>query len=139
MPSRPSFEAANKDHRIVWGENHRKVPQLKKFLHEVDTQVSKSLVLDYTDGEKELTQLAGKFNSFPNPKPTTLIERFILQTTEADEWVMDFFAGSGSTYHAAVSAQHDDRKRRKVLVIEAGAHFASTLLPRIKKVTSARV
>ena len=138
-PSRPSLEVADQDRRIVWGPDHKKVPQLKKFLHEVDTQVSKSLLLDYTDGEKELTQLTGKSNSFPNPKPTTLIERFILQTTDADEWVMDFFAGSGTTFHAAISARHDDRQRRRVLLIEGGAHFEPVLLPRLKRVGAAWV
>ncbi|KAB2927248.1 MAG: site-specific DNA-methyltransferase [Candidatus Contendobacter sp.] len=61
-----------------------------------------------------MTHLTGKSNSFPNPKPTTLIERFILQTTDADEWMMNFFAGSGATFHAAISARHDDRQRRRV-------------------------
>jgi adenine-specific DNA-methyltransferase len=138
-PSRPSLEMMQKDDRIFWGPNEKKTPRLKKFLHEVDTQVSKSLILDYTDGEKELTQLAGKSNTFPNPKPTTLIERFILQTTDADEWVMDFFAGSGTTFHAAVSARHDDRQRRRVLLIEGGAHFEPVLLPRLKRVGAAWV
>ena len=138
-PSRPSFEMMDKDSRIFWGPNEKKTPRSKKFLHEVDTQVSKSMILDYTDGEKELTQLTGKSNSFPNPKPTTLIERFILQTTDADEWVMDFFAGSGTTFHAAVSARHDDRQRRRVLLIEGGAHFEPVLLPRLKRLGAAWV
>ncbi len=144
-PERPagmssSFEEMDADHRIVWGDwnpKKPKVPQVKRFLHEVDTQVSKSIVLDYTDGEKELTNLTGKIRSFPNPKPTTLIERFILQTTDADEWVMDFFGGSGTTFHAAVSAQHDDRQRRRVLLIEGGRHFEPILMQRVKRVSAA--
>ncbi len=137
-----SFDELARDDRIVWGEwnpQKPKIPQVKTFLHEVDTQVSKSLILDYTDGEKELTHLTGKTRSFPNPKPTTLIERFILQTTDADEWVMDFFAGSGTTFHAAVSARHDDRQRRRVLLIEGGAHFEPVLLPRLKRLGAAWV
>lgn len=123
--------------RIVWGEDERKVPRHKKFIHEVDTQVSKSIILDYTDGEKELTHLAGKSRSFPNPKPTTLIERFILQTADHSEWIMDFFAGSGTTFHAANSARHDDRQRRRVLLIEGGPHFEPVLMARVKRVSSA--
>jgi len=134
-----SFSFFEKDHRIVYGDSEKKIPQLKKFLHEVDTQVSKSLVLDYTDGEKELTHLTGKTRSFPSPKPTTLIERFILQTTDVDDWIMDFFAGSGTTFHAAISARHDDRQRRRVLLIEHGSHFDSVLLTRLKRVSAAWV
>ena len=52
---------------------------------------------------------------------------------------MDFFAGSGTTFHAAVSARHDDRQRRRVLLIEGGAHFEPVLLPRLKRVGAAWV
>ena len=134
---RGSFEALDADNRIVWGATESKTPQLKKFLHEVDTQVAKSVVMDYTDGEKQLTELAGRTNSFPNPKPTTLISRFVLQTADADEWVMDFTGGSGTTAHAVAEAFHTDRLRRKFLLVEAADYFDTTLLPRVKRVFAA--
>jgi adenine-specific DNA-methyltransferase len=137
QPERGSFESLNDDHRIVWGVSEAKTPQLKKFLHEVDTQVAKSVVMDYTDGEKQLTELIGTTNSFPNPKPTTLISRFILQTADADEWVMDFTGGSGTTAHAVAEAHHTDRLRRKFLLVEAADYFDTTLLPRVKRVFAA--
>jgi len=133
---RPSFWGLHADHRIYWGDPYSKkikVPRIKTFLHEVITQVAKSVMLNYDDGEKDLTELTGKTNSFPNPKPTTLIKSFILQTTDAEDYVMDFFAGSGTTWHSALSASHDDRQRRKVLLIECGAHFESVLLPRVQR------
>jgi adenine-specific DNA-methyltransferase len=40
------------DNRIVWGDNESSVPQYKRFLHEVETNVAKSVIHDYTDGEK---------------------------------------------------------------------------------------
>lgn len=137
MPKRTSFESLDADHRIAWGDNETKMPEQKKFLHEIDTQVGKSVVVDNSSGEKELTNITGSSRSFPNPKPTTLIERFILQTTVADEIVMDFFAGSGTTFQAVQSAFHDDRKRRKVILVEAGKHFDAVALPRIKCVSAA--
>lgn len=136
---RGSFEALDNDHRIVWGLSEAKTPQLKTFLHEVDTQVAKSVVMDYTDGEKQLTELIGSTNNFPNPKPTTLISRFILQTADADEWVMDFTGGSGTTAHAVAEAYHTDRLRRKFMLVEAADYFDTTLLPRVKRVFSASV
>jgi adenine-specific DNA-methyltransferase len=132
-----SFEQLAADNRIVWGEDEAKVPQAKKFLHETETNVAKSVVMDYTDGEKQLTELLGKSNSFPNPKPTTLISRFVLQTADADEWVMDFTGGSGTTAHAVAEAFHTDRVRRKFLLIEAADYFDTTLLPRVKRVFAA--
>ena len=133
-----SFESLNADRRIYFGENENKTPRTKKFIHEVETNVAKSVVMDYTDGEKQLTELFRKTRTFPNPKPTTLISRFILQTTDADEWVMDFFAGSGTTAHAVAEAYHTDRVRRKFLLVEAAEHFENTLLPRVKKVFAAK-
>lgn len=133
-----SFKELDDDDRIVYGADEKKIPQTKKFLHEVETNVSKSVVMDYTDGEKQLTELTGSTRSFANPKPTTLISRFILQTTDENEWVMDFFAGSGTTAHAVVEAYHTDRIKRKFLLVEAAEHFENTLLPRVKKVFAAK-
>lgn len=128
-PGRPSFESLDLDARIVWGTDEKKIPQIKKFLHEVDTQVAKSVVLDYTDGEKELTNLTGTPNSFPNPKPTTLIRRFIEQTTEPKDWVMDFFAGSGTSGHAVLALEQP----RRFILSEMGSYFDSVTKPRIAR------
>jgi len=128
-PGRPSFASLDRDARIVWGEDEKKIPQIKKFLHEVDTQVSKSVVLDYTDGEKELTNITGTPNSFPNPKPTTLIGRCIEQTTEPKDWVMDFFAGSGTTGHALLALE----QLRRFVLSEMGGYFDTVTKPRIAR------
>uniref|UniRef100_D5X2P0 site-specific DNA-methyltransferase (adenine-specific) n=1 Tax=Thiomonas intermedia (strain K12) TaxID=75379 RepID=D5X2P0_THIK1 len=128
-PNRPSFSSLESDSRIVWGKDEKKKPQIKKFLHEVDTQVSKSVVLDYTDGEKELTNLTGSPNSFPNPKPTTLIGRFIEQTTEPKDWVMDFFAGSGTCGHAVLALEQP----RRFVLTEMGGYWDTVTKPRIAR------
>jgi adenine-specific DNA-methyltransferase len=128
-----SFSELASDNRIVWGENELKIPQKKSFLHETETNVSKSVVVDFTDGEKQLSNLFGRTRAFSNPKPTTLIEKFVNQTTWQSEWVLDFFAGSGTTAHAVIDANRDDGKKRKFLLIEAGGHLETIILPRIKK------
>lgn len=145
MPLRPtqeseervSFEGLDALSRIFWGDTEEKVPRVKKFIHETATQVAKSVVVDYTNGETQLADLVGSTNSFPNPKPTTLISRFILQTADEGEWVMDFTSGSGTAAHAVSEAFHTDRVRRKFLLIEAADYFDTTLLPRVKKVFAA--
>jgi adenine-specific DNA-methyltransferase len=141
-----SFEEMQSDHRVYFGDGQPikfdrktkkpiyKTPRAKKFLHEVDTQVAQSVVLDYTDGEKELTDLFGKTRSFPNPKPTTLISRFVSQASGDGDWVMDFFSGSGTTWQAVANTCRDERVKRKTLLVEGGTHFEDILLKRIKKV-----
>jgi adenine-specific DNA-methyltransferase len=129
-----SFSELEADHRIAWGTDEAKIPQTKRFLHEVETNVAKSVVNDFTDGEKELANLFGKSRMFSNPKPTTLVTRFVQQTTWSSETVMDFFAGSGTTGHAVINLNRSDFGRRKFILLESGEHFETVLLPRIKKI-----
>ena len=131
--TRESFRNHDCKNRIVWGENEERVPRYKRFLHEVETNVAKSVIHDYTDGEKQVANLFGATDVFPNPKPSTLIERFVLQTCRKGEWVLDFFSGSGTTGQAVMDASVVLKGRLKFLLVEMGEHFQSTLLPRIKK------
>ncbi|MEA3405025.1 MAG: DNA methyltransferase, partial [Pseudomonadota bacterium] len=142
-----SFVKMNTNHRIYFGdgspvrhnketgEPEFKVPRLKRFLHEAETDVAKSSFVDTTDGTKELNHVLGGRGSFLNPKPTTLMQRCILQTTRNEDYVLDYFAGSGSTAHAVMSIPHDFGKR-KFLFIETANYFYELLLPRIKKLTA---
>lgn len=131
--TRESFESLMRSERIVWGEDETKIPQYKRFIHEVDTNVAKSFFHDYTDGEKQLAALFGSAGIFPTPKPTTLPMRFIAQTAGAESVVIDFFAGSGTTGHAAINLNRADGGRRRFILVEAGDHFDTVLLPRIRK------
>jgi adenine-specific DNA-methyltransferase len=124
------FVGLEKDRRISWGKNKKKIPQVKRFLHEAETNVGKSVVLDYSDGEKDLTATTGKTRTFASPKPVSLIERFIQQTTTTGEWILDFFAGSGTTGHAAIRSNED----RRFLLVEMGKYFDSILKSRIKRI-----
>lgn len=129
-----SFSELVEKDRIVWGENESKVPQQKSFLDEVSTNVAKSIVNDYADGEKELRNLFGKSRAFSNPKPTSLIERFATQADLSDSDIaIDYFAGSGTTGDAIISLNKKKAKKTKFLLVEMGEYFSSILLPRIKK------
>jgi len=129
------FSELAKDHRIAWGEDENKIPQTKRFLHEVESNVAKSVIIDFSDGEKELTDLFGRTRSFAAPKPTTLIQRFIQHSNVGDDGlVCDFFSGSGTAGHAVLAQNHIDGGKRKFLLVEMGDHFNSVLKPRLMKV-----
>lgn len=51
--------------------------------------------------------------------------------------VLDYFAGSGTTGHAAINLNREDGGRRKFILVEMGSYFDTVLLPRIKKVVFA--
>jgi adenine-specific DNA-methyltransferase len=137
--SRDSFVALDRQGRISWGPNERTVPRYKRYLHEVETNVAKSFFHDYSDGEKQLANLFGEAGIFPTPKPTTLVGRFVAQASKKSDWVMDFFGGSGTTGHAVINLNREDRGSRKFVLMEAGDHFDRVLTKRIKKVMYAPV
>jgi adenine-specific DNA-methyltransferase len=75
---------------------------------------------------------AGTFTDFPTEKHTELLQRILSWNTSPNDTVLDFFAGSGSTGHAAFTMLSG---RRKCILVEVGQYFDTILLPRIKKVT----
>ena len=131
------FSQLAADHRIAFGEDEKKIPQTKRFLHEVETNVAKSVIEDFSDGEKELTNLFGATRTFGGPKPTTLMSRLIVQSGARSNVICDFFAGSGTTGHATIQQNRVDHANRFSLLVEAGTHFDTVLLPRTKKVSYA--
>ena len=127
------FSKLAEDNRIAWGDDENKIPQRKSFLHEVETNVAKSVIEDFTDGEKELNNLFGSTRVFGGPKPTTLIQKLIQHSNVNDEFVCDFFAGSGTTGDAVIALNRIDQKKRKYCLIDSGDHFYSVLKKRLCK------
>jgi adenine-specific DNA-methyltransferase len=100
--ARDNFESFADRDRIAWGPDETTIPRFKRFLCDVENNVAKSFFFDFTDGEKQVAALLGQTAIFPNPKPTTLIARLIGQVCSDGDIVLDFFAGSGTTAHAAL-------------------------------------
>jgi len=132
-PDRNSFESLLADNRIAFGEDENKVPQQKRMLHQVETNVAKSIFVDFADGESETKDLFGKSGVFLAPKHTDFVMRFIQQTTSSNSLVIDCFGGSGSTAHAVIRSNDLDSGRRKFLTIEVNEYFHTLIVPRIKK------
>jgi adenine-specific DNA-methyltransferase len=136
-PDRNSLESLQNDNRIAFGPNEKKVPQQKRMLHEVETNVSKSVFVDYSDGEKQTTAMFGKTGLFLAPKHTRFVERFIIQSTGDNDLVVDCFGGSGSTAHAVIETNMQGTGRRRFLTVETNAYFDTLIIPRLKKAGAA--
>jgi len=132
-PERRSFVDLDADHRIAWGEDEKKVPRTKGFLHEVETNISTSVFYEYNDGEAELSDLFGESGLFLSPKSSRFVRKFVAQAGGKEGWFVDFFAGSGSSGHAVLAQNREDQGKRKQVLVEVGSHFDSLLLPRMKK------
>lgn len=132
-PDKRSFVSLDRDGRIAWGPDEEKIPQLKRMLHEVETNVGKSVFSDYSDGEKQTSAMFGKSGVFLAPKHADFVSRFILHAAKNDSIVLDCFGGSGSTAHAVIKLNRSDRGRRKYILIETAEYFDTVLKPRILK------
>lgn len=73
------------------------------------------------------------------PKPAGLVKFCCELSTESSSFVLDYFAGSGTTGHAVIDLNRQDREKginanRKYILVEMGEHFETVLKPRIEKV-----
>jgi site-specific DNA-methyltransferase (adenine-specific)/adenine-specific DNA-methyltransferase len=109
---------------VYWGADGKaKMPRLKRFLHEMDDVVPRS-VLHYDDwGHTQLarTELLEILENSPftTPKPTKLITRLLsIGAPGKDALIMDSFAGSGTTGHAVLQLNKNDGGNRKFIQIE---------------------
>ncbi len=74
------------------------------------------------------------FTDFGFPKPVQLIQTVVQIGSNADDLVLDYFAGSGTTGEAVLSQVRDDEIQRRYILVEHGPYFATVLRPRIQKV-----
>lgn len=133
-PDKRSFMALDRDGRIAWGPDEKKVPRIKRMLHEVETNVGKSVFSDYSDGEKQTHGLFNRSGVFLAPKHSKFVSRFILHAAKKDSVVLDCFGGSGSTGHAVIAVNREDKGNRKYVLIEQGEYFDTVIKPRMQKV-----
>ncbi len=120
-----TFKKLIEDNRIIFGVGGEAGPQRKRFLSEAEQRgkVSKTLWTDLdttsnaTIDLKELMQQAGLFD---NPKPCSLIKRFLQLGTKSDQnhIVLDFFAGSGTTAQAVLELNEEDGGNRQFICVQ---------------------
>lgn len=118
------FERLMADNRIVFGINGDAGPQRKRFLSEAEDRgkVAKTW-WDDIDTTTNATLASKKLmgtDVFDNPKPVSLINRFIQLGTHnpSDTIILDFFAGSGTTAHATIEQNLTDRGRRRYILVQ---------------------
>ena len=90
-----------------------------------------------TMGANLLGEIMGRHNPFPYPKSVHTVGDAVFAAGVSDGYCMDYFAGSGTTGHAVIKMNREDGGSRRFILVEAGEHFDTVLLPRIKKVTFA--
>ena len=148
--SRPKFDALDEDNRIWWGEQGNNRPGIKRFLSEVKDGVVPQTYWPWKDvgstrnAKQELSKLMGAIageDLFITPKPTRLIEKMIQIGANGSEGdvIVDFFAGSGTTGHAAISANAKDDGNRRYILVQLPEPTGDKKLPTIADLTKARL
>ena len=72
--------------------------------------------------------------SYPKSIHAVVDAIFICGASQRDSVTVDFFGGSGTTGHAVINLNREDKGHRKYLLAEMGQYFDTVLVPRLKKV-----
>ena len=86
------------------------------------------------NGTQLLKALFGD-SSFSYPKSVYAVSDTLKLLANEQTFVLDYFAGSGTTGHAVINLNREDGGQRRFILVEMGEYFDTVLLPRIKKVT----
>lgn len=84
-------------------------------------------------GTNLLTSLFGPERLFLFPKSVHAVQDCLLVSSNSG-WVLDYFAGSGTTAHAVISLNREKITRRKYILVEQGDYFDTVIKPRVQKV-----
>ncbi|HPH96236.1 MAG TPA: site-specific DNA-methyltransferase [Anaerolineaceae bacterium] len=119
--SKEKFDELDRDGRIWWGKSGNNRPGIKRFLTDVQDGIVPQTLWFWKDvgstrnSKQELSKIMDARASqelFITPKPTGLVERIFQIASQPGDLVMDSFAGSGTTGHAAI------KQNRHFILIE---------------------
>ena len=104
-----------------------------------ENQVLKNLWIDKKyqsefNGTNLLKNLFSGNDIFSYPKSLYAVIDVIKLSSFKNSYILDFFAGSGTTGHAVINLNREDNGKRKYILVEMGEYFDTVTKPRIEKV-----
>lgn len=130
-----SLELARRENRAYFGVDGDRLPIIKRYLSEVREGVaprtwwSADEVGTNQEAKRDhLKKLLPDIEPFATPKPEGLLHRVIHIATLPGDWVLDSFAGSGTTGAVA------HKMGRRWIMVELGNHCHTHIIPRLNKV-----
>lgn len=112
----------------------------KTYLSEVKQGVTSGSVWSYSEvghthaNNEELATILGK-GVFDNPKGTSLIKKILkVGNVGADEIILDFHAGSGTTAQAVLDLNNEDGGNRQFILCEQMDYIETITTERVKRV-----
>ncbi|HYA91537.1 MAG TPA: site-specific DNA-methyltransferase [Thermodesulfobacteriota bacterium] len=133
--SKENFHALDQEKRVWWGKGGSNAPRKKTFLNEVRQGVVPGTIWFYkeagqnAEAKNEIKALFAETSEiFITPKPEKLIKQILTISTQPGDWVLDSFAGTGTTGAVA------HKMGRRWIMVELGEHCHTHIIPRMKKV-----
>lgn len=87
-----------------------------------------------SEGTRLLQMIFGEEESFPYPKPLSLVKQLIGQVAKDDDIVLDSFAGSGTTAQAVLELNQEDGGNRKFILVEMEDYAERVTAERVRRV-----
>lgn len=97
------------------------IPRIKRFENEEQEFYFDTIIDEmgtFTEAHKDLIQLFDGKDLFPTPKPVKMIEELIRVSTNADDIIMDFFAGSSTTAHSVFKLNSEKNNNLKFILVQ---------------------
>jgi len=104
---------------IIFGPDETTTPGVRMNLFEKDKQVMKSVIFSYAQtASQQFDSIFDGNKVFENPKSYSDLERLISYFSEPGDVVMDFFAGSNTSFHGLLRADGDAALSRKMISVQ---------------------
>ena len=107
--------------RIIWPDKPNGRPRKKSFLSEISEVLPgfASIVGVDVYTRSATVEQNEIFNEtrFDFPKPVRLIQELVKQTSKGNSYILDFFAGSGTTLHAVMQLNAEDGGHRQCILV----------------------
>ncbi len=129
----PQYLRLLSENRVYFPNDGAGRPRIKQFRGEERGLVpmtwwDSAFAGDNEEAKKEILRLFPNQEPFSTPKPERLLQQIIQIASNPGDWVLDSFAGSGTT--GAVAHKMD----RRWIMVELGEHCHTYIIPRLRKV-----
>jgi adenine-specific DNA-methyltransferase len=97
-----------------FGVDEKTIPRRKLYLHDYIMQKPKGI--GFFDSQADVRYLKNLEVNFDFPKPTSFIRWLLQMVSSNDATILDFMAGSGSTGHAVLDLNKEEKGNRKFIL-----------------------
>ncbi len=128
--------------QILWPKQQDGRPRLKRFLQDIRSQFTGFSSLQdvgfTTDGTREVESIFGA-KVFAFPKPVKLVRMLCEQATDAEDIVLDFFAGAGTTAQAVMELNRNFGSNRRFILVQLPEPTNNKDFPTIAEIAKERI